>query len=101
MRGIWPGCVTERWIGEVGPGAVVVGPGRLKVREPRLPRLNPLPGRASAVATPRKTAQIAAITTANRKSGLDMLVSQRDPFPGARSEKMETIFRKDYASPMG
>ena len=92
MRGNCPGCVIERWIGATGPGAVAVGPGRLKVREPRLPKLRPPPpGRASAVAAPRKSAQIAA-STAKRKGVLVMSLSQRRSLSG-RAAHMGTRFR--------
>jgi hypothetical protein len=40
--------VIERSIGDAGFGAVGVGEGALYVRPPRLPKLDPLPGRASA-----------------------------------------------------
>jgi hypothetical protein len=40
--------MTERSIGAVAPGAVRVLGGALKVREPRMPKLDPPPTRASA-----------------------------------------------------
>jgi hypothetical protein len=44
----WPGCVIERSIGAAVVGAVRVEGGAENVREPRLPKLEPPPARASA-----------------------------------------------------
>jgi hypothetical protein len=52
----------ERWIGAAGRGAVGVGAGTENVRPPRLPKLEPPPGRASAVAAPSISTAAAAIT---------------------------------------
>src|SRR5580704_843713 len=70
-------------MGATGPGAVGVGPGMLKVRVPRLPKLMPAPGRASAVAEPRKSAQIAAITAYLRADLVISLSPRRLPVQGA------------------
>ncbi|MFI5012669.1 MAG: hypothetical protein ACHQAY_09995 [Hyphomicrobiales bacterium] len=70
-----PCGVIERWIGIAGPGAVGVGAGMLKVRVPRLPKLKPLPGRASAVATPSISTAAAAIRML-LQLGLVMAISQ-------------------------
>src|SRR5262249_47952940 len=63
------GCVTERWIGEPGDGAVRVGAGVEKVREPRLPMLDPPPARASASLTraPQTSATAAKAASARTK----------------------------------
>jgi hypothetical protein len=59
---IGPGCgVMERWIGAAGRGAVGVGAGIENVRPPRLPKLEPPPRRASAVAAPSINTAAAAI----------------------------------------
>jgi hypothetical protein len=58
-----PGCgVAERWIGAAGRGAVGVGAGIENVRPPRLPKLEPPPGRACAMAAPSISTAAAAIT---------------------------------------
>jgi hypothetical protein len=70
-------------MGAMDEGAVGVGAGMLKVRMPRLPKLEPPPGRASAPAA-SISPQRAAIT-AYRKADLVMALSQRCSGSGRRS----------------
>src|ERR1700726_3138989 len=63
----WPGCVMLRSMGRA-VGEVAVDGGAEKVCEPRVPKLNPRPARASAsVAASAKVAAIAQNANSARK----------------------------------
>jgi hypothetical protein len=62
------GCVIERSIGAAGVGAVRVTGGGVTVRIPRLPKLPPDPGRASAWLTASSIAATATATTVRRRN---------------------------------
>src|SRR6266568_1589566 len=91
-----PGCVMVRWVGAAALGAVVVEGGAVKVREPRLPELNPPPARALASAITRTSAAATATNASNgrmrRKLSIEFLPDQ--PERGMQYIGMDCYFVK-------